>query len=179
MHGDNVPVLDAEVVAHNTVDAGATVVQIIIRKDDQNSILALLALHQNCVTPEELKSLHGVIRQGDDRVVIVDGIRHAVDELSASARRISWASSICSYIKELGFFFFLRMAVEVSSSCMVRQYCGCLDAVMDQADLLVLSARGVPKPVVSEMKPKQTTEAEHTGDGPSSSREYDQVRPTW
>lgn len=104
MHSDDVAVLDAEVVAHDTVDAGATVIQIIIGKDDQNSILALLALHQNCITPEELESLHCVVRQGDNRVVIVDGIRHAVDELSASARGTvglaqfaltsrSWASS--------------------------------------------------------------------------------------
>lgn len=86
MDGDDVAVLNAEVVAHNTVDPGASIIQIIIGKDDQNSILALLALHQNCVTPEELESLHGVVRQGDNRVVIVDGIRHAVGELSASAR---------------------------------------------------------------------------------------------
>lgn len=87
MHGNDVAVLDAEVVAHDTVDAGASIIQIIIGKNDQNRILTLLALHQNCITPEKLKSLHRVIRQRDNRVVIVDGIRHAVDELSASAQR--------------------------------------------------------------------------------------------
>lgn len=92
MDGDDVAVLNAEVVAHDTVDAGAAVIQVIIGKDDQNSILALLALHQNCVTPEELESLHGVVRQSDNRVVIIDGIRHAVDELSASAHRTVGAS---------------------------------------------------------------------------------------
>lgn len=142
MHGDNVAVLDAEVVAHDTVDADAPIIQIIIGKDDQNSVLPLLALHQNCVTPEELEGLHGVVRQGNNRVIIVGGIGHAIDELSVSAEASS--KSTCTYINELGFFFFLRIAVEVSSSCVsISTGCSC-GAVMGMSDLLVFSARGVP-----------------------------------
>lgn len=121
MHGDNVAVLDAEVVAHDTVDAGASIIQIIIGKDDQNSVLPFLALHQNCVTPEELEGLHGVVRQGNNRVIIVDGIGDAIDELSVSGKA-GHSKSTSTYINELGFFFFLRIAVEVSSSCCINQY---------------------------------------------------------
>lgn len=85
MHGDDVAVLNTKVVAHDTVDAGTSVIQIIISEDDENGILPLLALDQNCVTPEELKSLHRVVRQGNDRVVIVGGVGHTVDGLSAPA----------------------------------------------------------------------------------------------
>lgn len=104
VHGDNVAVLNTEVVAHDTVDAGAPVVQIVIGQDNQDSVLPFLALHQDCITSEELEGLHGVVRQSDNRVVIIDGIRHAVDEVSASIRRVvkgdqcsltstSWVSS--------------------------------------------------------------------------------------
>lgn len=71
------------------------------------------------------------------------------------------------------------MAVEVSSSCRTRQYGSDLEVMMGLADLLVFSARGVPKAIVSKLTLKQTAGDEHTEDGPSSSRDCDQVRPTW
>ena len=61
MNGNNVAVLDTEVVSDNAVDAGATVIEVVIGQDDQHSVLALLALDQDCVTTEELESLHGVV----------------------------------------------------------------------------------------------------------------------
>lgn len=144
MHGDDVAVLNTKVVAHNTVDTGTSIIEIIISEDNENGILPLLALHQNCITPEELESLHRVVRQGNDRVVIVGGIRDAVDEVSASASHSISIKSMSTHIKELGFFFFLRIAVEVSSSCRNRQSCSDCEAVTD-SDLLVLSARGIPR----------------------------------
>lgn len=108
MHGDDITVLDTEIVAHNTVDAGTAIIQIIIGQDDQYCVLALLSLDQHRVTPEELKGFHGIVRKSDYRVVIVHSIRHTVDELSASTERperesplhptksltsMSWASS--------------------------------------------------------------------------------------
>lgn len=78
MNGDNIAVLDAKVVAHNTVDAGTAVIEIIIGQDNQHSVLALLALDQNCVTTEELEGLHGVVGESNNGVVIVDGIGHTV-----------------------------------------------------------------------------------------------------
>lgn len=61
VHSDHVAVLDTKVVTHNTVDAGASIIEIVIGEDDQHGILALLALHENCITTEELESLHGVV----------------------------------------------------------------------------------------------------------------------
>jgi hypothetical protein len=123
VNGDDIAVLDAEVVAHNTVDAGTAVIEIIVGQDNQHSVLALLALDQNCVTTEELEGLHGVVGESNNGVVIVDGIGHTVlNELLASSsssphqedKGSNWGHP---YINELGFFFFLRIAVEVSSSC--------------------------------------------------------------
>jgi hypothetical protein len=73
---DDVAVLDTEVVAHNTVDTGAPVIKIVIGQDDQHCVLTLLTLHQDCVSTEELESLHGVVREGNNRVIIVNGIGH-------------------------------------------------------------------------------------------------------
>lgn len=105
MDGDDVAVLHTEVVAHNTVDADASVIQIIVRQDNKHGIFSLLSLHEDLlgrleisghpktggkvemaysIAPEELKGLHGVVGQSNDRVIIVDGIRDAVDEVSAS-----------------------------------------------------------------------------------------------
>lgn len=121
MDGDDVAVLHTEIVAHDTVDAGTAIIEIIIGQNNQNGVLALLALDQDCVTAEELQSFHGVVGEGNNGVVIVDGIGHTVmDELLAAFSllkgRVAHPEGF-PYIKELGFFFFLRMAVEVSSSC--------------------------------------------------------------
>lgn len=86
MDGNDIAVLDTEVVSHNTVDAGTSIIQFVISQDNQNSVLPLLALHQYCITSEELEGLHSVVGKSDDRVVIVNGIRHAIDELSVSVR---------------------------------------------------------------------------------------------
>lgn len=119
MHRDNVTVLHTKVVSYNTVDASAAVIQIIICQHDKDGVLALLALYQHGVTSEELESLHGVVGEGDDGVVIVDGICHTVGTLLACLSTDGGAET--TYINELGFFFFLRIAVEVSSSCGLRQ----------------------------------------------------------
>ena len=74
MYGDHISVLDAEVVANNTVDAGASIIEVIISEDDKNGVLALLSLDQDGVATEELEILHGLVGEGNDRVVIVDGI---------------------------------------------------------------------------------------------------------
>ncbi len=54
MNGDDVAVLDTEVMSNNTVHTCATIIQFIISKDDENSILALLALHKHGIATEEL-----------------------------------------------------------------------------------------------------------------------------
>ena len=78
MDGDDVAMLDSKVVSHDTVHTCATIIKLIICQNNQNGVLALLSLDENCITTEELKSLHGVIREGNNRVVIVDGISDPV-----------------------------------------------------------------------------------------------------
>jgi hypothetical protein len=59
--GDDVAVLDAQVVADDAVDAGAAVIEVVVGEHDQHGVLPLLAADQHRVTTEELEGLHGVI----------------------------------------------------------------------------------------------------------------------
>lgn len=52
--GDNITVLDTQVVAHDTVQAAAAIIKVIITKDDQNGVLPLLASNENGITAEQL-----------------------------------------------------------------------------------------------------------------------------
>lgn len=61
MDGDDITVLDAKVVAHNTVQTAAAIIEVIVTEDDQDSILSLLSANENCVTTEELEGVHGRI----------------------------------------------------------------------------------------------------------------------
>lgn len=72
--GDHVTVLDSEIVADNTVDSGASLIQLLVGKDDQDRLLSLLASYKDGVTAEELEGVHGSLGQGDDAVVVIDGI---------------------------------------------------------------------------------------------------------
>jgi hypothetical protein len=110
---DDVAVLDTEVVADNTVDAGLTIFKIVVGENDQDGVLALLSLDQNSVATEELESLHGVVREGDDGVVIVGGVGDTGRDVSMMVAKQSEGSA---YMSELGFFFFLRIAVDTSFS---------------------------------------------------------------
>jgi hypothetical protein len=51
---NDVAMLDTEIVANNTVDAGASVIKIIVCKHDQDGVPSLLALDKDCVSPKEL-----------------------------------------------------------------------------------------------------------------------------
>lgn len=77
MNSDDVAMLHTEVVSDNTVNTNTAVVKVVVCEDDKNGILPLLSLDQDCVTTEQLQSLHGIVRKGDDRVVVVNGIGHA------------------------------------------------------------------------------------------------------
>jgi hypothetical protein len=66
--------LDSEVVANNSVDASAAVIELIVGENDENGILSLLASNQDGVTSEELELVHSGLGEGNDAVVIVDGI---------------------------------------------------------------------------------------------------------
>lgn len=61
MDGDDVTVLDSEVVADHTVKARAAIIKIVIRQHNEDSVLSLLATDENGVAAEQLKGLHCVI----------------------------------------------------------------------------------------------------------------------
>lgn len=117
--GDHVTVLHPQVVANDSVDASAAIVQLIVGEDDQDGVLSLLAAHEHGVTTEKLESLHGVLGEGNDGVVIVDGIGNPA---SVSVMKLAPRFPELTYISWLGFFFFLRIAVAVSSCCLLSQY---------------------------------------------------------
>jgi hypothetical protein len=78
MNCNHITVLDTEVMSDHTVDTSAAIIQVVISQHDQDGVLSLLALHQNCISTEQLQSLHGVVGEGDNGVVVVDGIGHTV-----------------------------------------------------------------------------------------------------
>lgn len=77
MNSDDIAMLDTKVMPHNTVDASASIIEIIIGQHDQDGVLAHLALHQDRITSEKLESVHSIIGKGDNGVIIVDGIGNA------------------------------------------------------------------------------------------------------
>lgn len=79
MHSNDIAVLNTKVVAYDPVEAGTSVVKVVIGQNDQHGVLALLALHQHSITPEELKGFHGIVGERNHGVVIVHGIGHTVD----------------------------------------------------------------------------------------------------
>lgn len=117
MDGDDVAVLDAEIVADNAVQAGAAIIKIIVGQNDEDRVLSLLASDEDCVAAEQLERLHGVVGEGDDRVVIIDGIGDPGFSELAGKPRAEVRGESKTYISWLGFFFFFRMAVDVPSSC--------------------------------------------------------------
>jgi hypothetical protein len=119
MDGDDVAVLDTQVVANDAVYAGRAIVELIVVEHNEDRILALLALDQHSVTTEQLQRLHRVVRKSDDGVVIVGGVGDTRDDRSANVLELQSAVTQAvevTHINELGFFFFFKMAVAVSSS---------------------------------------------------------------
>lgn len=87
MDSDDVAVFDAQVVTDNTVDSGTAIIEVVIGQDDQDGVFSLLALDQDCVTTEELQRLHGIVRERNDRVVVVRRICDPVATKSEDACR--------------------------------------------------------------------------------------------
>jgi hypothetical protein len=81
--GDDIAMLDAEIMSNHTVHTCTTIIQFVISENDENSILALFALHKNSIATEELQCLHGIIGERNNGVVIVDSICDPVATLSA------------------------------------------------------------------------------------------------
>jgi hypothetical protein len=72
--GDHVTVLDSKVVTDDSVDASAAIIELVIGEDDKHCLLSLLAADEHGVTAEELERVHSGLGEGNDAVVIVDGI---------------------------------------------------------------------------------------------------------
>ncbi len=49
---DDISMLDSEVVSNDSVDTSASVIQIIVGQDDQDSVFPLLSLDKYCVSSE-------------------------------------------------------------------------------------------------------------------------------
>ncbi len=109
--------LDAKVVSDDTVHSCATVIQIIFSQHNQDSILSLLALDENCVTAEQPQGLHGVIRETDDGIIIVDGIGNAVATCQQRAPVGSFAELGCCISHQRVWLLFL---LEDSCCCVVN-----------------------------------------------------------
>lgn len=78
MNRDHITVLNTEVMSDNTVDASAAVVEVVVRQHDKNGVFPHLTLNQDRITAEELESIHSVVGESNDGVIIVDGIGNAV-----------------------------------------------------------------------------------------------------
>lgn len=116
MNGHDIAVLNSEVVANDTVHSGTAVIKIIVGQDDEDSIFSLLALNEDSIASEELQSLHGVVGEGDNGVVIVDRVGHSAGLVSGKTVQGSSSGPNETDMSEFGFFFFLRIAVAVSST---------------------------------------------------------------
>lgn len=54
MYGDDIAVLDSQVVTDHAVDSSASIIEIVIGKDDKDGVFSLLALDKHCISSKEL-----------------------------------------------------------------------------------------------------------------------------
>lgn len=66
---------------HHTVHTCAPIIKIVISQNYQDRVLSLLPFHQNSIAAEELEVIHSRVGQGDDGVVIVDGVSDTVGSM--------------------------------------------------------------------------------------------------
>ena len=59
MDCNHVTVLDTKVVANDTVDASAAIIELLISQDNEHGVLSLLAADKDGVTTEKLQGVHG------------------------------------------------------------------------------------------------------------------------
>lgn len=78
MHGDNIAMLDTQIVPYHAVHPGAPIIQIVVSQDYEDCIFSLLSFHQHSISAKELKVIHRGVRQSNDGVVIIDSISNTV-----------------------------------------------------------------------------------------------------
>ena len=54
MYGNDIAVLDAEIVAYDTIHPCATIIEVVVRQHDEDCIFSLLALDKDGVAAEQL-----------------------------------------------------------------------------------------------------------------------------
>ena len=108
---DHITVLDTEVMPDHTVDTDTAVIEIVVRQHNQNGILAHFTLDQNRVTAEKLQSIHCVVGEGNNGVIIVDGIGHTV-----GAGRVSYSLSLSLSLSRIIFRNQLTVRARLTST---------------------------------------------------------------
>ena len=78
VNSDNIAMLHTEVVSDHTVDTSTAVIEVVVRQHDKNGVFPHLTLDQDRVTAEKLESVHSVVGESNNGVIIVDGIGDAV-----------------------------------------------------------------------------------------------------
>lgn len=121
MDGDNIAVLDTEVVARHTGEAGTALVEIVVGEDNQDGVLPLLAADEDSIAAEQLQGVHGARREHNDGVIVINRVGDAEKLVSLRVHKSPISAvlgyfSRCTYRSWLGFFFLFRIAVAVSSS---------------------------------------------------------------
>jgi hypothetical protein len=71
---DDIALPCSKVMADNTTHADTSIIKAVIGQNDQEGNLPLLSFDRNRVTSEQLQSVHGILWEGDNRVVIVVSI---------------------------------------------------------------------------------------------------------
>ena len=61
MDGNDVTVLDPQVVTDDSVDPDTTIIQLIVCKNNQDGVLSLLASYEDGIASKQLELLHGVV----------------------------------------------------------------------------------------------------------------------
>jgi hypothetical protein len=71
---DDIALPCSKVIANNTTHADTSIIKAVIGQNDQEGNLPLLSFDRNRVTSEQLQSVHVILWEGDNRVVIVASI---------------------------------------------------------------------------------------------------------
>merc|ERR1719352_223940 len=76
LDGNDVAESHPQVVPHHPVHPDLVVGHRVVAEDDADALLPLLSLQQACVAAEQLQLIHLGKGEGDDAVVVIDGVLH-------------------------------------------------------------------------------------------------------
>ncbi len=64
--GNDIAMFDPEIVTNDPIHSCTPVIKVVLREDNEHSVLSLLSFDQDCITTEKSKSFHGVVGEADD-----------------------------------------------------------------------------------------------------------------